>query len=87
MSRLAEFWDPSAPDENSDYYVDRLRQGAERYRVLLEEADFARVFSGEGLFPFQDAEIKPLRRAFPGTGAPTPPTPRVDGIWLDLDVP
>ncbi len=86
MSRLAESWDPSAPDENSDYYVDRLRQAAERYRVLLDESDFRRVFSEESLFPFQDAEIKPVRRGFEasertrdkidGTGS---------GIWLDLE--
>ncbi|MEK6650525.1 MAG: hypothetical protein AABY75_06080, partial [Bacteroidota bacterium] len=85
MSRLAEFWDPSAPDENTDYYVDRLRQATERYRPLLEEEDFMRIFSDESLFPFQDRDIKPLRTAFSATDSGKPPSVDPPGIWLDVE--
>ena len=86
MSRLAEFWDPSSPDENTDYYVERLHLAAERYQILLEEADFTRVFSEESLFSFQDPEIKPVRRAFTGSDLASGGTGSGSaGIWLDTE--
>jgi hypothetical protein len=84
MSRLAEFWDPSAPDENIEHYLDRLRQSLERYRPLVSERDFWLVFGEEGLFSFNDEEIELLRHSFrpPGSGDLTSLGEK--GIWLDL---
>lgn len=84
MSRLAEFWDPSAPDENTEHYLDRLRQSLERYRPLVSERDFSLIFGEEGLFSFNDAEIQPVRIPF-GRSAGDESTPSGDkGIWLDV---
>jgi hypothetical protein len=84
MSCLAEFWDPSAPDENTEYYLDRLRQSLERYRPLVSERDFSLIFGEEGLFSFKDDEIELLRHSF-GSSERGDPTAGPDkGIWLDI---
>jgi hypothetical protein len=84
MSRLAELWDPAAPDENTEHYLDRLRQSLERYRVLMSEGDFSRIFGEESLFPFSDDEIGLLKRPFASSAAEGPSSGGGSGIWLDL---
>lgn len=84
MSRLAEFWDPSAPDENTDHYLDRLRQSLERYRTLVSESSFSLIFGEEGLFSFNDDEVQLVRTPFGSTGRGEQTTSGDAGIWLDL---
>lgn len=84
MSRLAEFWDPAAPDENSEHYLDRLRQSLERYRPLVSERDFSLIFGEEGLFSFNDAEIEPVRISFAPSGSGDLSSSGDKGIWLDV---
>ncbi|MCU0452318.1 MAG: hypothetical protein MUE68_01545 [Bacteroidetes bacterium] len=84
MSRLAEYWDPSAPDENTDHYLDRLRQSLERYRPLFSERDFSSVFEEESLFSFNDDDIGLVRRSLAGSLNNDRAAGPGLGIWLDL---
>ncbi len=84
MSRLAELWDPAAPDENSEHYLERLRQSLERYQILFGEGDFSRIFGDEGLFSFADAEIAVVRKPFTSPKREGGPGNTSLGIWLDL---
>jgi DNA polymerase elongation subunit (family B) len=43
---LASSWDPATPDENTAYYIGKLRELYERFRPLIE---------GEGLVPVTEA--------------------------------
>ena len=80
-SKLAELWDPTQPDENTEYYLDRLRQCGDRFRILLPSADFERIFSTEDLFGFDPSQIRTLERYSGRTGAEEPAPER--SIWLD----
>lgn len=60
--RLAEEWDPDAPDENTAYYLKRLDQFARKFRSFFEEHAFRRVFSPEDLFGFSTEGIEILTR-------------------------
>jgi DNA polymerase, archaea type len=47
MAKLADSWDPAAPDENTGYYVAKLRELYEKFRLLIER---------EGLTPVAEEE-------------------------------
>jgi DNA polymerase elongation subunit (family B) len=49
-ARLAEAWDPAAPDENTEYYVAKLRELAARFQPFVDRP---------GLFPPEPEEPDP----------------------------
>jgi hypothetical protein len=85
-SRLSDLWDPADPDENTDYYVDRFNQCAERFSVLFDASSHALLFGKEDLFGFDPTKIRTLAQSSLQTGGDHP---RKEGdehsIWLDLD--
>ena len=59
QARLAEKWDPAAPDENTAVYLARLDQLARRFEPFFEsDHHFRLVFSPEDLFGFSPAGIR-----------------------------
>ncbi|MBM3225460.1 MAG: DNA polymerase, partial [Candidatus Tectomicrobia bacterium] len=56
--RLAADWDPTAPDENTAYYLKRLDECAQRFAPFFTADDFARIFTTDGLFGFTPAGIR-----------------------------
>ena len=57
-ARLARFWTPDAPDENTAYYLKRLDEFARKFEVFFAPEDFARVFAPPDLFGFDAAGIR-----------------------------
>ncbi|MEO0741434.1 MAG: DNA polymerase domain-containing protein [Bacteroidota bacterium] len=61
-ARLADAWDPAAPDEHTPYYLDRLDQVAAKFVPFFEtEHQHRLVFSPEDLFGFDAAGIRLAR--------------------------
>ncbi len=57
-ARLAEAWDPAAPDENTAYYLKRLDEFAAKFTLFFSgDHDFRLVFSPEDLFGFDPTGI------------------------------
>jgi DNA polymerase elongation subunit (family B) len=56
-ARLADAWDPTAPDENTAYYLKRLDEFAAKFAPFFPEHDFRLVFSPEDLFGFDPSGI------------------------------
>lgn len=57
-ARLAEEWDPAAPDENTAYYLRRLDEFAAKFQPFFaSEHAFRQVFSPEDLFGFDASGI------------------------------
>ncbi len=72
-SRIAEEWDPNLPDENTAYYLHRLREAASRFRDFFREGHFERIFSMDDLFGFTAEGIEvPVRVAEPAASEPSP---------------
>ena len=58
-ARPAGLWDPSAPDESTAFYLDRLDQLAARFEPFFEtEHQFRLVFSEEDLFGFDATQVR-----------------------------
>ena len=58
-ARASAHWDPSAPDESTAFYLDRLDQLAARFAPFFEtEAQFRLVFSEEDLFGFDPSGVR-----------------------------
>jgi len=58
-ARFAEAWDPTRPDEDTAYYLDRLDRFAEKFAPFFaSEHDFRLVFSPEDLFGFDPSGIR-----------------------------
>ena len=54
LAKLATAWDEEAPDENTSYYVSKLRELYEKFRPLIER---------DGLVPvIADADPEPPRQ-------------------------
>lgn len=51
-SKPAEEWDPNFPDENVPFYLKRLNEFSEKFRVLFSPKDYHALFSADDLFPF-----------------------------------
>jgi len=51
-AKLATSWDPQAPDENTAYYLGKLRELYEKFRPLIEQ---------EGLVPVTEDEAAPVQ--------------------------
>jgi DNA polymerase elongation subunit (family B) len=49
---LAEAWDATRPDENTDYYLKRLDEFSSKFTPFFTAEDFQQVFAPEGLFGF-----------------------------------
>jgi DNA polymerase elongation subunit (family B) len=58
--RLADEWDPDAPDENTAYYLKRLDQFTRKFEPFFTEHDFRLIFSAEDLFGFTPDGIEIL---------------------------
>lgn len=56
-TKLAEEWNANFPDENSDFYLSRLHEYAQRFDKFFSDNDFAKLFSTEDLFEFAGREI------------------------------
>lgn len=56
--RLADAWDPRAPDENTAYYLKRLDEFARKFEPFFTEHDYRLVFSPEDLFGFSPQGIR-----------------------------
>ena len=59
--RLADAWDPAAPDENTAYYLKRLDEFARKFEPFFQEHHFRLIFSPEDLFGFSPEGIAILR--------------------------
>jgi len=58
-ARFADEWDPTRPDEDTAYYLDRLDQVARKFEPFFEsEHAFRLVFSPEDLFGFDPSGIR-----------------------------
>ena len=55
---LADAWDATRPDENTDHYLKRLDEFAGKFAVFFTPEDFQQVFAPEGLFGFSAAGIR-----------------------------
>jgi DNA polymerase elongation subunit (family B) len=62
VSRIAEEWDPNLPDENTEYYLARLQETAERFRIFFEPQHFEHIFSADDLFGFSPEGIVIVNR-------------------------
>jgi len=51
-AKLATSWDPQAPDENTTYYLGKLRELYEKFRPLIEQ---------DGLVPVTEDEAAPVQ--------------------------
>ena len=63
----AEEWNPGMPNENSAYYLSRLREVAAHYSDFFEPAAFDQIFSGDDLFGYSppvNILRKPSKEAF-----------------------
>ncbi len=58
--RMDAAWDPSAPDENTAYYLKRLDEFARKFEPFFAEHDFRLIFSPEDLFGFSPKGIRVL---------------------------
>ena len=56
-AKLADAWDPAAPDENTAYYLKRLDEFAAKFAPFFTEHDFRLVFSPEDLFGFDPSGV------------------------------
>jgi DNA polymerase elongation subunit (family B) len=57
-AKLADEWDPAAPDENTAYYLKRLDEFAAKFTPFFRsDHDFRLVFSPEDLFGFDPTGI------------------------------
>ncbi len=52
-AKLATSWDPRAPDENTAYYLGKLRELYEKFRPLIEQAGLVSVTEEEEAVPEQ----------------------------------
>ena len=57
-ARLAENWEATHADENTDYYLKRLDEFASKFTPFFTPTDFRQVFAPEGLFGFSAHNIR-----------------------------
>ncbi len=53
----AHLWDENFPDENTGFYLKRLDELAEKFRVFFTEKDFQMIFTSDDLFGFDATDI------------------------------
>jgi DNA polymerase elongation subunit (family B) len=81
--KLAEEWDPHFPDENTAYYLRRLDEFSEKFRIFFRPQDFQKVFGPEDLFPFSPEGIMIITSPAGGQEVRPPEEQGGTGIWLD----
>jgi DNA polymerase, archaea type len=83
-AKLAMEWEPNFPDENTAYYLERLRECSEKFDPFFERSEFEKVFSGEDLFGFDPQEIHIVKqRSIAKEEPPVDDDGGEFGIWLD----
>lgn len=83
--RPSDAWDSADPDENTEYYLDRLAQCADRFRILFDSNSFARLFGGDDLFGFDPSEIRMVEHYSDPENEDIPGHDEADrGISLDV---
>lgn len=78
LAKLASEWDPSAPDENTSFYLKRLDELAGRFEPFFAQSDFRSIFSPEDLFGFDADSIQLVSRQFPIPDSFAPQLPQDD---------
>ena len=54
----AYLWDENFPDENTGFYLKRLDELADKFRVFFSEKDFQQIFTSDDLFGFDATGIR-----------------------------
>lgn len=84
--KVADDWDSNLADENTAYYLSRLDECANKFKVFFEPKDFEKIFSMDDLFGFSPKGIAILsKKVVPEEETPPPVSdePESLGIWLD----
>jgi DNA polymerase, archaea type len=83
--KLAAEWEPNFPDENTAYYLDRLKECSKKFDFFFEPDEFEQVFAGEDLFGFNAQNIHILKQKSTPRAELAPPEdePGEFSIWLD----
>jgi DNA polymerase, archaea type len=76
----ASLWDENFPDENVGFYLKRLDELADKFRVFFSEKDFQQIFTSDDLFGFDAAEILVVNRR-----ADTPAETGAGHVPIELD--
>jgi hypothetical protein len=83
-SKLASEWEPNFPDENTAYYLDRLKECSKKFESFFDPEAFEQVFAAEDLFGFDSAGIHILaQRELPKDEQSPEEESGEFGIWLD----
>lgn len=56
--RLADDWDSSRPDENTQFYLKRLDEFTQKFLPFFKPQDFSSIFSSDTLFTFSPEGIQ-----------------------------
>jgi hypothetical protein len=81
-TRLVEEWNPHSPDENTGFYLTRLREAAQKFRDFFEPTAFERILSLDDIFGFSDEGIHILHRNVAPEAAEGKSDTEEYGIWL-----
>ncbi len=68
----AFLWDENFPDENTGFYLKRLDELSDKFRVFFAEKDFQQIFTSDDLFGFDASGIR-IRNTRTDTPAETLP--------------
>ncbi len=58
--KTVESFDPNFPDENTQYYLKKIEELANKFEVFFKPEDFQKIFSADELFEFANEDIKPI---------------------------
>ena len=59
--RLADDWDSSRPDENTQFYIKRLDEFTQKFLPFFKPQDFSSIFSSDTLFSFSPEGIELIK--------------------------
>jgi DNA polymerase, archaea type len=83
-SKLASEWEPNFPDENTAYYLDRLKECSKKFDTFFGQEEFEQVFAAEDLFGFDPQRIRIIaQKELPKEEAAPEDDGGEFGIWLD----
>ncbi len=69
-AKEAHEWDINFPDENTEFYLKRLREFSEKFEVFFTPRDFQAIFSADDLFGFDGTAIVVVNRKVAEAGNP-----------------
>ncbi|MGB2867105.1 MAG: DNA polymerase domain-containing protein [Bacteroidota bacterium] len=84
--KVAEDWDANLADENTAYYLSRLDECSNKFKVFFEPKDFEKIFSMDDLFGFSPEGVTILSKKVIPDQETSPPASEEQeglGIWLD----